>query len=141
MPSPGSAGFPAILVRVEQTKGKDKPPSGGILSVLGTVPRSRAARRRLYHVRLDTPSAAHGFSDSLLPSLIALAFRALPVCFADRAACLDNHLGRCHPRADHRLRYFSIDRAVACTSDSGSGWAKSWLTTCSAGSTGRLAFA
>ena len=82
------------------------------LSVLGTV--SRAAARRLYHVARLTPSASHGRAASLDMSSRTLAFRALPVCFADRAACLDSHLGQCHPRAAHRLRHFAMERAVAC---------------------------
>ena len=90
------------------------------ISVLGTVPLSRAALRRLYHVRLDTPSASHGRSISLLPSPDALAFRALPVCFAERAACLSNHDRLC-PCSSHFRWYRSTDRAMPATSESGSG--------------------
>ena len=92
-----------------------------LLSVLGIVPSSRAALRRRYHVRRDIPSASQGRSASLLPSREALAFLALPVCFADRAACFLIHRGQCQPCGAHLRLYFSICLAVACTSESGRG--------------------
>ena len=118
-------------------RGNPLPP----LSVLGIVPSSRAALRRRYHVRRDIPSASQGRSASLLPSREALAFLALPVCFADRAACFLIHRGQCQPRGAHRRLYFSICLAVACTSESGSGWWKSWLAASKAGSTSRCSLA
>ena len=42
-----------------------------------------------------------------------------------RALCRAIQRGQCQPRAAHRLRYFSIERAVACTSHRGSAWSKS----------------
>ena len=88
------------------------------LSVLGTV--SYPTLRRRYQVARLTPSAAHGRSASLLPSGDALRFRALPVCFAERAACRASHADLC-PCCSHFRRYLSTDRAMPATSESGSG--------------------
>ena len=98
--------------------GEEQAPEGqgqALLSVLVSVPRSRARRR--YHVRRLIPSASHGRSASLLPSGDALSWRALPLAMRRRAACFAIHRGQCQLRAAHPARYFSTERAVAATSE------------------------